>query len=73
MPPWLHVDDDVIADVCDIVGAKKNEVAVMQTLTANLHLAMASFYRPTEKRWKIMISTIILTKFVFFFDEKSLG
>ncbi|KAI4720866.1 kynureninase [Aureobasidium sp. EXF-10727] len=55
LPPWLHVDDDVIGDVCDIVGAKKNEVAVMQTLTANLHFAMASFYRPTEKRWKIII------------------
>ncbi|KAI4749178.1 kynureninase [Aureobasidium sp. EXF-12298] len=55
LPPWLHVDDDVIGDVCDIVGAKKNEVAVMQTLTANLHFAMASFYRPTEQRWKIII------------------
>ncbi|KAI5201145.1 kynureninase [Aureobasidium subglaciale] len=55
LAPWLHVDDDVIGDVCEIVGAKKNEVAVMQTLTANLHFAMASFYRPTEERWKIII------------------
>ncbi|THX17873.1 kynureninase [Aureobasidium pullulans] len=55
LPPWLHVDDDVIGDMCEIVGAKKNEVAVMQTLTANLHLAMASFYRPNEQRWKIII------------------
>jgi kynureninase len=55
LPPWLHVDDDVVGDVCDIVGAKKEEVAVMQTLTANLHFAMASFYRPSEERWKIVI------------------
>jgi kynureninase len=55
LPPWLHVDDDVVGDVCDIVGAKKNEVAVMQTLTANLHFAMASFYRPSERRWKIIL------------------
>lgn len=55
LPPWLHVDDDVVGDVCAIVGAQKDEVAVMQTLTANLHFAMSSFYRPTEQRWKIII------------------
>jgi kynureninase len=38
-----------------IVGALKSEVAVMGTLTANLHLLMASFYRPTRERYKIII------------------
>lgn len=53
--PWLHVDDDVVPDMANIVGALPSEVAVMQTLTANLHLLMASFYRPTKDRYKIIL------------------
>ena len=37
-----------------IVGCKENEVVVMNTLTVNLHLLMASFYRPTKQRYKII-------------------
>ncbi|KAK3116385.1 Kynureninase (L-kynurenine hydrolase) [Teratosphaeriaceae sp. CCFEE 6253] len=53
--PWLHVDDDCVPEMAKIIGARESEVAVMQTLTANLHLMMASFYRPTAERWKIVI------------------
>ena len=55
LPPWLHVDDDVRADMAKVVGAKAEEVAVMQTLTANLHFLMCSFYRPTKEKNKILI------------------
>lgn len=55
LAPWLHVDDDVLEDVATIVGALPSEVAVMQTLTANLHLMMASFYQPTKERYKIIL------------------
>lgn len=44
--------------IAPIVGADKTEVAVMQTLTANLHLLMASFYRPDPKgRHKIILES----------------
>jgi kynureninase len=37
-----------------IVGAKPEEVVIMNTLTVNLHMMMAAFYKPTEKKHKIM-------------------
>ncbi|TLD37545.1 Haloacid dehalogenase [Venturia nashicola] len=53
--PWVDIDDQAKDAMAKIVGASPGEVAVMQTLTANLHLLMASFYRPTKDRWKIII------------------
>jgi len=36
-----------------ISGAKTEEVCVMSTLTANLHLMMSQFYKPTSERYKL--------------------
>jgi kynureninase len=55
LPPWLHIDDAVKEQSAKIVGALPSEVVIMETLTANLHLLMSSFYRPTKDRWKIII------------------
>ncbi|KAJ4377353.1 Kynureninase (L-kynurenine hydrolase) [Neocucurbitaria cava] len=55
LPPWLHVDDAIKEQMAKVVGASPSEVVVMETLTANLHLLMSSFYRPTKDRWKIII------------------
>lgn len=55
LEPWLDMDEAVAGPMAKIVGAHKHEVAVMQTLTANLHFLMASFYRPTPQRYKIIL------------------
>ncbi|KAL9106174.1 MAG: hypothetical protein Q9227_008766 [Pyrenula ochraceoflavens] len=55
LPPWLHVDDEAARLMAPIVGALPQEIAVMGTLTANLHLLMASFYKPTKERYKIIL------------------
>lgn len=55
LPPWLHVDDALKEQTSKLLGALPSEVVVMETLTANLHLLMASFYRPTKDRYKIII------------------
>jgi kynureninase len=40
------------------VGASVAEVAVMQTLTANLHLLMSAFYKPDiNRKHKIMLES----------------
>lgn len=53
--PWLNLDDDAKKSMGKILGALPDEVAIMETLTANLHLLMASFYKPTKERYKIII------------------
>lgn len=53
--PFMNMDEDLQEDMAKVVGAKPSEVAVMQTLTANLHLMMASFFQPTKDRWKIIL------------------
>lgn len=55
LPPFLHVDDVAAEKMAPIVGATKGEVAVMESLTANLHLMMACFYRPSKEKFKIII------------------
>lgn len=53
--PWQSMAELAAEQSCRLVGAKSGEVAVANTLTVNLHLLMASFYRPTEKRNKILL------------------
>jgi len=54
---WTEVDDQAAEMVAPIVGADPEEVAAMDTLTGNLHLAMASFYTPTKEKHKIIIES----------------
>lgn len=44
--PWASIDERVTRFTAEIVGAKRSEVAVMATLTQNLHTMLATFYRP---------------------------
>lgn len=53
--PWLPYHEFLTESMAKVVGAKPIEVVVMNTLTANLHFMMVSFYRPTQKRHKILI------------------
>ncbi|MEZ4910542.1 MAG: kynureninase [Saprospiraceae bacterium] len=53
--PWLPYHEFLTEQMANIVGAKQSEVVVMNSLTVNLHLMMVSFYRPTSKRYKILV------------------
>jgi hypothetical protein len=50
-----HNDLPLIMNVSAGTGAKESEVAHTSTLTSNIHSLFISFYRPTPKRWKIVI------------------
>lgn len=52
--PWWDYHERFCQPLSEIVGAKPTEVGVMNTLTVNLHLLMVSFYRPTNKKFKII-------------------
>jgi kynureninase len=52
---WLTYHKQLSDLSAPIVGAKPSEVIIMNTLTINLHLMMVSFYRPTKRRFKIIM------------------
>jgi kynureninase len=51
---WVGMVEKVSPYFAEVVGAKEKEVACMGTLTANLHLMMSTFYKPTQTRYKIL-------------------
>ncbi|MGV3529309.1 MAG: kynureninase [Flavisolibacter sp.] len=51
---WLHYHEQFAAPLSRIVGAKETEVVAMNQLTVNIHLLLASFYRPTKERFRII-------------------
>lgn len=53
--PWFPTHEFVRSGLARLVGAEEHEVVAMNSLTVNLHLMMASFYRPTKERFRIVI------------------
>ncbi|HMM57646.1 MAG TPA: kynureninase [Rudaea sp.] len=53
--PWMPYHSEVREHLAEVVGAQPSEVVAMNSLTVNLHLMMASFYRPTRERCSIVI------------------
>ncbi len=53
--PWMYYHKFLNKQSALVVGAKEEEIVVMNTLTTNLHLMMVSFYQPKGKRIKIVM------------------
>jgi kynureninase len=53
--PWYSYHEALREPTARLIGAKPIEVICMNSLTVNLHLMMATFYRPTKSRFKILM------------------
>jgi kynureninase len=53
--PWYSYHEALREPTARLLGAKPIEVICMNSLTVNLHMMMATFYRPTTSRFKIMM------------------
>ncbi|MGD8383957.1 MAG: kynureninase [Lysobacterales bacterium] len=53
--PWTRYPQRLQARLAALVGASPAEVAIMNTLTVNLHLLLISFFRPQGERRRILI------------------
>ncbi|MCH7784229.1 MAG: kynureninase [Bacteroidetes bacterium] len=55
--PWFPYHEFLTKSMANIIGAEPSEVVIMNSLTANLHFLMVSFYQPTKTKFKIVIES----------------
>ena len=53
--PWVPYHENLTAGLALLTGGLSDEVVAMNSLTVNLHLMLASFYRPAGRRTRILI------------------
>lgn len=53
--PWMPFHETLTPGMCKLIGALPCEVVMMNGLTVNLHLMMATFFSPHKRRRKILI------------------
>jgi kynureninase len=52
---WIGYAEQLQPALADLTGAQRQEVVAMNSLSVNLHLLLASFYRPNTQRRAILI------------------
>ncbi len=53
--PWMDIQDKIKEKLKLFLGCSENEIAIMNSLSVNLHLLMVSFYKPSKTKNKILI------------------
>ncbi len=53
--PWIDYHERLSPGLERLTGARAGEVVAMNSLTVNLHLMLASFYRPAGRRTRILL------------------
>ncbi len=53
--PWMAFPSLLAESSAAIVGAQPNEIVMMNSLTVNIHMLLASFYQPSDRRRKILM------------------
>jgi kynureninase len=57
--PWKDYHEALRDPAARLVGALPHETVIMNSLTVNLHVLMATFYRPEGRRTKILMEDIV--------------
>ena len=52
--PWYYLSEKLGALCAPLIGAKKEEVVLTGSTTTNLHQLLATFFKPTDKKNKIL-------------------
>ena len=52
--PWFTYTERLREPMARIVGARPSEIAILNGLTVNIHLLLASFFRPDGRRRRIL-------------------
>lgn len=55
--PWMPYHEFLTVPMAALVGGRETEVVMMNSLTVNLHLMMATFFRPQGKKCKILMES----------------
>lgn len=55
--PWIDYADLLRSGLAALTGAASDDVVAMNSLTVNLHLMLASFYRPKGARRRVLIES----------------
>jgi len=69
--PWFSYHERFPELLAPIIGALPSEVVVMNQLTVNLHLLLASFYRPQGKRNKIICEAKAFPSDLYAFETQA--
>ncbi|MGN6603231.1 MAG: kynureninase [Ginsengibacter sp.] len=68
--PWANFHEVFSKKLAPILGANPEEIVVMNQLTVNLHLMMTTFFRPSEKRYKILCESHAFTSDMYAIDSQ---
>jgi kynureninase len=56
-PPWTTYQEQLRPPLARLLGARPDEVILMNGLTINLHLLLETFYHPTPERHAILLDS----------------
>ena len=56
--PLFYYAEELSKRLAPLVGAEEGEVIIHSSTTINIHTAIATFYKPDEKRYKIVVDEL---------------
>lgn len=55
---YFNFSKNIAEKLKDLINADANEIIVMGSITTNLHQALATFYKPTKEKYKIIVDEL---------------